>query len=191
VQCISLLALRTRPSHGLLPSRIIFIPDWPRLYHGLVWEDEHRLSLNTNITFLKQRFCVCAAQVTWVLARSTNVANQNLVQRRFYRLLIVHHIIHAMSPLLFFKNEKEQILTTNVWIRHVSNSFIQSRSQMFVLLWKRLTKLLFSRTNTCFCALRMNIFTCAQQKLDGSAEFQIVPTISNQISILYSRNLSF
>jgi hypothetical protein len=32
----------------------------------------------------------------------------------------------------------------------------------------------------------MNIFTCAKLKLDDSAEFQIVPTISNPISILYN-----
>jgi hypothetical protein len=40
-------------------------------------------------------------------------------------------------------------------------------------------------------ALRMNILTCAQLKLDDSAEFQIVPAIPNQISILYSIKLSF
>jgi hypothetical protein len=71
----------------------------------------------------------------------------------------------------------------------------QSRSQMFVPLapqtsGNRRTELLFSRTNTWFCV------HTAQEYLDlcttkDSAEFQIVTTISNHISILYSINLSF
>jgi hypothetical protein len=54
----------------------------------------------------------------------------------------------------------------------------------------------FSRVQTrgFVYTLRMNILTCAQLKLDDSAEFQIVPKKYNQISILhvlYSINLSF
>jgi hypothetical protein len=50
----------------------------------------------------------------------------------------------------------------------------------------------FSRVQTrgFVYTLRMNILTCAQLKLDDYAEFQIVQTISNQISILCSINLS-
>jgi hypothetical protein len=60
-------------------------------------------------------------------------------------------------------------------------------------LWKRLIELYLSRVQTrgFVYTLRMTILTCAWLKLDDSAEFQIVPTISNQISILYRINLSF
>jgi hypothetical protein len=69
----------------------------------------------------------------------------------------------------------------------------QSRSQW---LHKLLTELLFLCSNTWFVnTLRMNILTFAKlkiaEKFDDSAEFQIVPKISNQISILYSIELSF
>jgi hypothetical protein len=71
---------------------------------------------------------------------------------------------------------------------------LQSRSQMYVPLAPQTTAPLetaepnyFSRVQTrgFVYTLRMNILTCAQLKLDDSAEFQIVPTISNQISHIY------
>jgi hypothetical protein len=74
-------------------------------------------------------------------------------------------------------------------LNHVS---WQSRSQMFVPLAPQTAEPnYFSHVQThgFVYSLCMNILTCAQLKLDDSAEFQIVPTISNQISILYSINL--
>jgi hypothetical protein len=88
-----------------------------------------------------------------------------------------------MSNLYLLKEKKLCLLLR---LRVLVNS--QSRSQMFI---QRLTQLHFSRTLHFVYTLRMNILTCAPRKLDDAAEFQIVPTISIQISILYSINLSF
>jgi hypothetical protein len=70
-------------------------------------------------------------------------------------------------------------------------SFPDVRSAGSTNLWKRLNRTTFlACKHVVFCTHCTWIsWSCAQLKLDDSAEFQIVPTISNQISISYNINL--
>jgi hypothetical protein len=122
----------------------------------------------------------------------------------------LHHLLQSYSLFIEGEHSKHLLLTSAQAI-----SFPDVRSAGSTNLRNRLNRTTFLsykhvrlRMNILTCAqlklddsaefqisykhvrLRMNILTCAQLKLDDSAEFQIVPTISNQISILYSINLS-